>query len=60
ANASQMAAQTRLEIAIQRREEAQLNSEREQGAALTPERNNQAIESFTSQDTPSAGFSQFA
>jgi len=60
ADASQMAAQTRLEIAIQRREEAQLNSEPEQDDAQPPERNSQAIQSFTNQDTPSAGFSQFA
>jgi len=60
ADATQMAAQARLEIAILRREESQQTSSREQGDTVTADNNDQAIQSFTTQEPPSTGFSQFA
>ena len=60
ADASQMAAQARLEIAIIRRQESQPSQNREQDTTATAGRNDQAIQSFTSRETPSTGFSQFA
>lgn len=60
ADASQMAAQARLEIAILRREENRPTQDREPGNAVALDHNSQAIQSFVSQETPSAGFSQFA
>lgn len=60
ADASQLAAQTRLEIAILRREEARLTDERGQQENLSPDRNSSAVQSFSTLETLSAGISQFA
>lgn len=59
ASASQMAAQARLEIAMLRREENQASLSREPDT-MDASRNNQAIQSFTAEETSSTGFSQFA